>query len=59
MKDMMADGTMTEVGSGKIPFASYIAKASQAGIKHYFVEHDNPKDPYASIAASFKALSAL
>lgn len=59
VKDMTADGTMTEVGAGRIPFAQYFAKASQAGIKHYFVEHDNPKDPYASITASFKALSAL
>ena len=46
-------------GAGTIPFAQYIAKAGQAGIKHYYVEHDNPKDPYASITASFKALSAL
>lgn len=59
VKDMKGDGTMTEVGSGVIPFSQYIAKAGQAGIKHYFVEHDNPKDPYASITASFKALSAL
>lgn len=59
VKDMKGDGTMTEVGSGAIPFSQYIAKAGQAGIKHYFVEHDNPKDPYASITASFKALSAL
>lgn len=59
VKDMKADGSMTEVGSGTIPFAQYIAKAGQAGIKHYFVEHDNPKDAYASITASYKALSAL
>jgi sugar phosphate isomerase/epimerase len=59
VKDMMADGTMTEVGSGAIPFAKYVARASQGGILHYFVEHDNPKDPFASIATSFKALSAL
>ncbi|HEX4931585.1 MAG TPA: sugar phosphate isomerase/epimerase [Gemmatimonadaceae bacterium] len=59
VKDMKADGAMTEVGSGKIPFAAYFAKAKQAGIKHYFVEHDNPKDPWASITASYKALAAL
>lgn len=59
VKDMKADGSMTEVGSGKIPFASYFAKASEAGIKHYFVEHDNPADPWASITTSYKALAAL
>lgn len=59
VKDMTADGTMTEVGAGAIPFASYIAKAAQGGIQHYFVEHDNPKDAFGSITTSFKALSAL
>jgi len=59
VKDMMADGTMTEVGSGAIPFAKYVAQAKQAGIVHYFVEHDNPKDAFASITTSFKALKAL
>lgn len=59
VKDMKADGSMTEVGSGKIPFASYFAKASEAGIKHYFVEHDNPTDAWASITTSYKALAAL
>lgn len=59
VKDMRADGTMTEVGHGAIPFAQYVRQASQAGIRHYFVEHDNPRDPFASIATSFKALSAL
>jgi sugar phosphate isomerase/epimerase len=59
VKDMKADGTMTEVGAGVIPFASYVAKASQAGIQHYFVEHDNPADPFQSIATSLQALRAL
>jgi sugar phosphate isomerase/epimerase len=59
VKDMKADGTMTEVGTGVIPFASYVAKASQAGIQHYFVEHDNPADPFQSIAASLRTLKAL
>ncbi len=59
VKDMTAAGDMTEVGAGVIPFKTYFAKASQAGITHYFVERDNPTDSFASIAASFKALSAL
>lgn len=59
VKDMKRDGTMTEVGAGTLPFAKYVSKGPQAGIVHYFVEHDNPADPFASIAASYKALSAL
>jgi sugar phosphate isomerase/epimerase len=58
VKDMTADGTMVDVGKGTIDFAKIFAVAD-GGIKHYFVEHDNPPDPFASIAASYRALQAL
>jgi len=50
---------MTEVGSGVIDWKRIFSQADEAGIQHYFVEHDSPKDPFASIAASYKYLSAL
>lgn len=57
-KDM--DGTpergMTEVGSGIIPFDAIAARAEQAGIRHWFVEHDNPAAPLESIRRSFEGL---
>jgi hypothetical protein len=56
---MAADGTMVDVGAGQLPFGKYFAQSKQAGIQHYFVEHDSPADPIASIAASYKYLSAL
>jgi len=59
VKDMKGDGSMTEVGSGTIRFARIFAKAKQAGIKHYYVEHDQPKDAFASITTSYKALAAM
>jgi sugar phosphate isomerase/epimerase len=59
VKDVKADGEMTEVGAGTIPFAKIFAKARTAGIEHYFVEHDNPKDPFASIAASYQAIRKM
>ena len=31
----------------------------KAGIQHYFTEHDEPKDPIASIPQSFQYLTAL
>lgn len=34
-------------------------KAKQAGLQHYFVEHDNPDDPLRSIAASYAYLKKL
>jgi sugar phosphate isomerase/epimerase len=50
---------MTEPGSGVIDWKRIFADADEAEIKHYFVEHDDPADPFASIAASYKYLSAL
>jgi len=52
-------GFLTEVGSGKIPWKDIFANAGKAGIQHYFVEHDNPKDPFASIKTSYDFLSKL
>jgi len=50
---------MTEPGSGVIDWKRIFSNADQAGIQHFFVEHDQPADPFASIAASYKYLSDL
>ncbi len=36
-----------------IDWKRIFAQSGQAGIKHYFVEHDVPKDPTASLKASY------
>jgi sugar phosphate isomerase/epimerase len=59
VKDMAAGGAMVDVGAGQMPFAKYFAQSKQAGIQHYFVEHDSPTDHMASITASYKHLSTL
>jgi sugar phosphate isomerase/epimerase len=59
VKDMSADGRMVDVGSGRIPFARIFAQQKTAGIRHFFVEHDEPADPFASIAASYAYLRGL
>ena len=41
------------VGSGTIDFKPIFAAAKIAGMQHFFVEHDMPKDPFISMAASF------
>jgi len=53
------DHKMTAVGAGKIDFRKIFAQSDQAGIRHYFVEHDNPDDPFASIRASYDYLQRL
>jgi sugar phosphate isomerase/epimerase len=50
---------MVEVGAGKIDFKRIFARSAQAGIRHYFVEHDEPADPLASIKASYDYLKRL
>ena len=50
---------MTEVGTGSIDFRRIFAEGDKAGIRHYFVEHDNPANPLESIRTSYTNLSSL
>jgi sugar phosphate isomerase/epimerase len=50
---------VTDVGSGVIDWKHIFAGAKEAGIQHYFVEHDVPKDPFASLTNSYRFLSTL
>ena len=53
------DYHMEDVGKGVIKWAEIFKQHKQAGIKHYFVEHDNPADPMVSIKTSFDYLKGL
>lgn len=53
------DHQMLEVGRGKIDFAKLFAAGDQAGMKHYFVEHDNPAEPLSSVRTSYRYLDSL
>jgi sugar phosphate isomerase/epimerase len=61
VKDMdgSADRGQTEVGSGVLDFRGIFAHAAQAGIRHYFVEHDSPASPLESIRKSYQAMVGL
>ena len=51
---------ITDVGTSDIvDWKRIFAQRKQAGIQHYFVEHDVPKDPYASLKASYTYLKPL
>jgi sugar phosphate isomerase/epimerase len=58
-KDRTPSGDMVAVGEGAIDFATILAEASEGGVEHVFVEHDEPRDPIASIRASYETLAAL
>ena len=53
------DKKIVDVGKGTIDFRSIFAQSDKAGIKHYFVEHDQPTDPIATIRNSYNYLHAL
>lgn len=59
VKDRTADGEMVEVGDGAIDFRRIFDRAEQAGLRHAFVEHDNPADALASVRRSFTGLQRL
>lgn len=50
---------MTDVGSGTLDWKRILGAHAKAGIRHYFVEHDNPADPMQSIRRSAAYLRTL
>jgi sugar phosphate isomerase/epimerase len=51
--------TVLPVGQGTIDFKRIFDAAPAAGMKHFFIEHDMPKDPLASITSSFTYLNKI
>ena len=52
--------TFLEVGSGSIDFKSVLRAATDAGVKHFFVEQDETeRNPLSSLKMSYKYLHAL
>jgi sugar phosphate isomerase/epimerase len=50
---------MVDVGAGDLYWKAIFAKRRQAGMFHYFIEHDEPADPLLSIRKSYEYLSRL
>jgi sugar phosphate isomerase/epimerase len=53
------DHKIVDVGKGTIDFRSIFARSDKAGVKHYFVEHDEPTDPIATLRNSYNYLQSL
>jgi sugar phosphate isomerase/epimerase len=59
-KDLDKDRTgPAPVGTGVVDFKRIFANADVAGMKHIFVEHDMPKDAFASITTSYNNLMKI
>lgn len=59
VKGRAKDGSMTEVSASNSIDWKRLFADENAGIQHYFVEHDHPQSPLASIRASCEYLSQL
>lgn len=60
IKDMASDGSMTDVGSGTIDFASLLAGARRdGGSQHFFIEHDNSSNRIQTITRGWQTLTQL
>ncbi|MFE6755817.1 sugar phosphate isomerase/epimerase family protein [Streptomyces sp. NPDC057684] len=59
VKDMAPDGGFADVGSGTLDFAAMFDDAHTGGVKQWLVEHDIPKDPFATARNSYEYLAAL
>jgi sugar phosphate isomerase/epimerase len=52
-------GHMADVGQGSIDWKNLFAHSGKAGIKHYFVENDDPKSAFDDIKISYEYLRKL
>ncbi|MGW4385330.1 sugar phosphate isomerase/epimerase family protein [Streptomyces sp. NPDC004685] len=59
VKDMAPDGGFADVGSGTLDFAAMFDDAQAGGVRQWLVEHDIPKDPFATARNSYEYLAAL
>lgn len=51
--------TILPLGSGTIDYGRVFAAAETAGLKQFFIEHDMPADPFASITTSMASLREM
>lgn len=52
-------GRMADVGQGSVDWKRIFAQSGQAGIRHYFVENDDPKSAFDDIKISYDYLNKL
>ena len=59
IKDMASNTMMADVGDGVIDFSEIFSLSNISGLKHYFVERDDPSDSIFSAERSFNAMLKL
>jgi sugar phosphate isomerase/epimerase len=59
VKDRTPGGDMVDVGDGVLDFADLIPAAVAQGLRHAFVEHDNPTDALESVRKAYAHLRSI
>ena len=59
IKDMASNTMMADVGDGVIDFSEIFSLSNISGLKHYFVERDDPSDSILSAERSYNAMLKL
>lgn len=59
VKDMNSSGEMVDVGAGEIDFVDILASDAASGLKHLFIEHDNPENSFRTAIIGLKALNSI
>lgn len=59
VKDMTNEQVVVPVGEGILDYANLFSLAEKSGLKYYFVEHENPKDGFASLRTSIASIQAI
>jgi len=59
IKDMASNSMMADVGDGVINFSEIFSLSNISGLKHYFVERDDPSDSILSAERSYNAMLKL
>ncbi len=59
VKDRGPNGEMVDIGTGTLDWRAILRAAPAAGIRHWFVEHDNPEEPVAFARSARQWLGRL
>lgn len=59
IKDRAADGSQTTVGRGIMDWATLLAAAKRAGVRHWFIEQDDPPDPMGFAKESWEHMRTV
>ncbi len=59
LKDIDDNDWFADVGKGNIDFERHLSRVEHAGFEHFFVEHDEPTDPLATLRYGLESVKKM